>query len=389
MQINLALHSKLPKVGTTIFSLMTAEARRVGAINLAQGFPDFPCDPELVSMVHQAMKEGLNQYAPMPGLLELRQALSFQVQQYFSLSYDPDTEITITSGGTEALFAAIAALVHPGDEVIVLEPCYDSYAPAVELARGRVVSIPLTFPEYTPDWERIRDSISDVTRMIIVNTPHNPSGQLLGRYDWELLADILSDRPIWILSDEVYEFITFDNQPHISPASHPALYSRTLRVGSFGKTFHVTGWKVGYCMAPAELTTEFRKVHQFLTFATSTPFQWGIANYLTRYPERPGFLGAFYQKKRDEFKKLIADSAFVPLAVGGGYFQLCRYDAISEEADTEFVMRLTRETGVAAIPLSVFYQQPTDYKVVRFCFAKKTETLAAAGERLCQLRPKQ
>ena len=375
------LHSKLPSVGTTIFTVMSKLAADTGAINLSQGFPDFDCDPALVEAVARHMREGRNQYAPMQGVAALRQAIGAKFQRLYGAGYDPDTEVTVTSGGTEAIFDAVAAVVHPGDEVIVFEPCYDSYVPAIEVNGGRAVVVSLRYPEYAVPWDEVRAAITPRTRMIMLNSPHNPTAAILGPADVAQLASVVEGTEITIVSDEVYEHIIFDGARHESMARHDALRRRSFIVGSFGKTYHVTGWKVGYVVAPAPLTAEFRKVHQFVTFSTITPVQHALAEFLDQergYPE----LAAFYQRKRDLFLDLLAGSRWRPLPSRGTYFQLLDYAAITGEADMEFALRLTREHGVASIPTSAFlYEQPPPL-ALRFCFAKKDETLRAAAERL-------
>jgi methionine aminotransferase len=375
------VRSKLPSVGTTIFTVMSKLAADTGAINLSQGFPDFDCDPALVDAVARHMKEGRNQYAPMQGVPALRQAIGAKFQSLYGARYDPDSEITVTSGGTEAIFDAVAAVVHPGDEVIVFEPCYDSYVPAIEVSGGRAVVVSLRYPDYAVPWDDVRAAMTPRTRMIMLNSPHNPTAAILGSADVAELAAVVEGTDITIVSDEVYEHIIFDGARHESMARHDALRARSFIVGSFGKTYHVTGWKVGYVVAPAPLMTEFRKVHQFVTFSTITPVQHALAEFLDQkrgYPE----LAAFYQRKRDLFLELIAGSRWQPLPSRGTYFQLLEYSAITSEPDMDFALRLTREHGVASIPTSAFlYKQPAP-PVLRFCFAKKDETLRAAAERL-------
>lgn len=375
------LRSKLPSVGTTIFTVMSKLAADVGAINLSQGFPDFDCDPALVDAVTRHMRDGQNQYAPMQGVPALRQAIAAKFNALYGSPYDPDSEITVTSGGTEALFDAIAAVVHPSDEVIVFEPCYDSYVPAIELNGGRPVVISLRYPEYAVPWNEVRAAVSDRTRMIVINSPHNPTATVLSPSDLDELSRIVAGTDITILSDEVYEHIIFDGMRHESMARSPSLRSRSFIVGSFGKMFHVTGWKVGYVVAPSALTAEFRKVHQFVTFATNTPVQHALADFLAD-PGRYRELAAFYQRKRDRFLDLIAGSRWKSLPSRGTYFQLLDYSAITDETDADFAIRLTKERGVASIPTSAFlYKQPAA-PVLRFCFAKKDATLEAAAARL-------
>lgn len=376
--------SKLPTVGTTIFSVMSALAAEHEAINLSQGFPDFDCDPHLFNLVQQAMHAGHNQYAPMPGVPILRERIAEMTSVLYGAAYDPEQEITITAGATAALFAAISAVVHPGDEVIVLEPAYDSYVPVITLCGGTPVFVRLTWPEYGIDWQALRRALSPRTRMIILNSPHNPTAATLSAHDLQKLEDLIHDTDILVLSDEVYEHIIFDGRLHASVARNEYLRQRAFVVSSFGKTFHTTGWKVGYCLAPAELMREFRKVHQFLTFSVATPLQHAFAGYLqdeNRYLE----LGRFYQAKRDLFLDMMRASRFRPLACCGTYFQSFDYSAISEEDDQSMARRVTQEWGVAAIPVSAFYHDGTDNRVLRFCFAKSDETLERAAERLCRI----
>ena len=372
-------------VGTTIFTVMSRLAAELGAINLSQGFPDFDCDPELVEAVARHMRAGRNQYAPMQGVLALREAIAAKYEAFYGRRYDPESEITVTSGGTEAIFDAVAAVVRPGDEVIVLEPCYDSYVPAIQLSAGTPVVVSLTFPDYSIDWESLRRAVTPRTRMIVLNSPHNPTGAVLTPTDLQELAALVDGTDILILSDEVYEHIIFDGIRHESMARYDALAARSFIVGSFGKTYHTTGWKVGYTVAPAALTAEFRKVHQFVTFATNTPVQHALADFLAT---RRGLddLAPFYQAKRDLFLRLMNGSPFRPLACRGSYFQLMDYSAITDEADADFAMRLTKEYGVASIPTSPFLYRATAPTVLRFCFAKKDGTLTRAAERLHRIR---
>ncbi|HEX5474328.1 MAG TPA: methionine aminotransferase [Vicinamibacterales bacterium] len=377
----LPLASKLPSVGTTIFTVMSRLAGELGAINLSQGFPDFDCDPELIDAVARHMRAGHNQYAPMQGVPALREAIAMKFRETYGASYDPESEVTVTSGGTEALFDALAAIVHPGDEVIVFEPCYDSYVPGIELNGGVPVVVSLTFPEYAIPWNDVRAAITPRTRMLILNSPHNPSGAILSPDDIRELSAIVDGTGLLILSDEVYEHIIFDGVRHESMARDPALAGRSFIVGSFGKTYHATGWKLGYVAAPAPLTAEFRKVHQFVTFASNTPMQYAIAEFVAArrgYPQ----LAAFFQAKRDLFRRLLDGSRFRALPCHGSYFQLLDYSAITNEDDKAFAIRLTKEHGVASIPTSAFlYRRPAP-PVLRFCFAKKDETLARAADRL-------
>lgn len=371
------LNSKLPATGITIFSVMTALSIENKAINLSQGYPDFAIDPELADLVNKAIREGSNQYAPMPGLLSLRSRISETVKEIYNRDADANKEITVTSGATEALFAAISVIVNQGDEVIMFDPAYDSYEPAVILNGGIPVHIPLTFPEFAIDWNKVNNAVNSKTRLIIINSPNNPSGSVITKDDIIQLKKIISLNDIYILSDEVYENIIFDGRKHLSMILDDQLYQRSFIVSSFGKTFHVTGWKVGYCIAPEYLTSEFRKVHQFLTFATSTPFQVALSVYLNN-TKRIIDLKSFYQNKRDTFLKLISDTKFIPLKCSGTYFQLLDYSAITDEADVDFAVRLTKENSVASIPISVFYKDRTDNKVLRFCFAKEDDTLRKA-----------
>ena len=378
------IQSKLPNVGTTIFTVMTNLANEYGAINLSQGFPDFPVDPEIISLVDNAMRRGFNQYAPMPGLPELREKISLKIKELYGGFYDPGMEITVTTGATEALFAAISAVVHPGDEVIIFEPAYDSYIPAIELSGGIPVFIKLDFPDYSIDWNRVKDSLSPRTKLLIINSPHNPSGAVLDSGDIAALRALAASDDFFIISDEVYEHIIFDGIYHESLARYPDLAARSFVISSFGKTYHATGWKMGYCAAPDYLTKEFRKIHQYLTFASSTPVQHALAAFMDNkkaYTELP----SFYQEKRDTFLARIATSRFKITPSKGTYFQMLDYSAISEEGDMEFAKRLTMEYGVASIPPSVFYHERDDHRVLRFCFAKKNETLTEAAKRLCAI----
>jgi methionine aminotransferase len=375
------LASKLPNAGTTIFTVMSKLATDLGAINLSQGFPDFDCDPALVDAVARHMREGRNQYAPMQGVPALRQAIAAKYELFHARRYDADTEVTVTSGGTEAIFDAVTAVCGPGDEAIVLEPCYDCYVPAIELSGATPVIISLTLPDYRIDWDALRAAVTPRTRLLIINTPHNPTGAILTRADIDHLKALVAGTDILIVSDEVYEHLIFDEAQHESMARHPELAERSFIIGSFGKTYHVTGWKAGYAVAPAALSAEFRKVHQFVTFSTSTPMQYALADMMAA-PERLRDLGPFYQDKRDLFLRLMDRSRFRPLPCGGSYFQLMDYSAITDEADADFAIRLTQEFGVASIPTSSFLYRSAAPKVLRFCFAKKEETLEQAAERL-------
>ena len=378
------IKSKLPDVGTTIFSVMSQLANDHGAINLSQGFPDFDVPAELVDLVTHYMRAGNNQYAPMQGVPILRERIAAKVSDLYHADYDPATEITVVSGATEALFAAITATVQPGDEVIIFEPAYDAYTPAIQLSGGTPVYLPLRFPEYRIDWDEVKDAITPRTKLMIFNSPHNPSGAVLSPGDMTTLIEIIKDTDILILSDEVYEHIIFDGRRHESMCAYPELASRSFIVSSFGKTYHATGWKIGYCLAPAPLSLEFQRVHQFITFASNTPVQYAYADFLQQ-PDVYLDLAGFYESKRNIFLKYMAPSRFEPLACHGTYFQMMRYDTITDEADVDFARRLTIEHGVAAIPPSVFYHGRDDHKVLRFCFAKQDETLEQAAEKLCAI----
>jgi methionine aminotransferase len=378
------LASKLPNVGTTIFTVMSKLASDVGAINLSQGFPDFDCDPALIDAVARHMREGRNQYAPMQGVPALRQAIAAKYELFHGRRYDPDTEVTVTSGGTEAIFDAVTAVCGRGDEAIVLEPCYDCYVPAIELSGATHVVTSLTLPDYRIDWDALRAAVTPRTRLLIINTPHNPTGAILTRTDIDHLKALVAGTDILIVSDEVYEHLIFDDAQHESMARYPELAERSFIIGSFGKTYHVTGWKAGYAVAPAALSAEFRKVHQFVTFSTSTPMQYALADMMAA-PERLRDLGPFYQAKRDLFLRLMEGSRFRPLPCRGSYFQLMDYSAITDEADADFAIRLTKEFGVASIPTSSFLYRSAAPKVLRFCFAKKDDTLEQAAERLSRV----
>ncbi len=364
------ISSKLPNVGTTIFTVMSKLAADTNAINLSQGFPDFNCDEQLISLVNKYMKEGKNQYAPMAGLPALREILSSKIESLHQTKYDAETEITITAGGTQAIYTAISAIIREGDEVLIFEPAYDCYQPAIEMNGGTTVYLQLKAPTYTIDWNQVKKVINHRTRMIIINTPHNPTGSIMTKEDMLMLEKITKNTDIVIISDEVYEHIIFDNQQHQSVSRFPKLAERSFIVSSFGKTFHTTGWKVGYCVAPKNLMAEFRKVHQFLVFCVNAPIQYALADYLrdkNNYTE----LNKFYQDKRDYFIKLLKNSKFEFTPCAGTYFQLLNYKKLSKEKDTDYAIRLTKEFGVASVPVSVFYHEPTDNHVLRFCFAKK------------------
>ena len=376
--------SKLPKVGTTIFTVMSALANEHGAINLSQGFPDFNCSPELVKLVNHHMKAGRNQYAPMQGIPALRKRISEKIEDAYSIAYDPDTEITVTAGATQAIYSAISAVVREGDEVIVFEPAYDCYVPAIELNGGIPVYIQLKPPHYNIDWNMVKKMISHRTRMIMINTPHNPTGTILTASDLVQLEKITKNTEILILSDEVYEHLIFDNVEHQSVCRFPKLAERSFVIYSFGKTYHTTGWKIGYCLAPANLMAEFRKVHQFQVFCANTPIQLALADFMAEKNEYKN-LPKFFQKKRDLFLKLIKTSRFKAVPAAGSYFQLLDYSKISQEKDTDFAIRVTKEFGVASVPVSVFYHEPYDKRLLRFCFAKEDETLEKAAEKLCRI----
>jgi methionine aminotransferase len=380
----MTITSKLPDAGITIFTVMSELAADHEAINLSQGFPDFDPHPDLVDGVNDAMRQGLNQYAPMQGVPDLRYQIARKIQNLYGADIDPESEITVTSGATEALFAAIACVVHPGDEVIVIEPAFDAYAPAIELNQGIPVFFPMAFPDYTVDWERLTATLSNRTRMIILNSPHNPTGTVWGAQDIAALQEIIDRHDLYILSDEVYEHIIFDGQKHESMLSYPDLAQKSFVISSFGKTYHTTGWKIGYCVAPAQLSTEFQKVHQFLTFASNTPIQHAYARIMQNPALYLGLAG-FYQRKRDLFLKLMKASRFTPLSCSGTYFQIMDYTAITKENDVDFARRMTIDHGVAAIPPSVFYHDRQDHKVLRFCFAKQDQTLEKAAEMLCKI----
>ncbi|PKO48168.1 MAG: aminotransferase [Betaproteobacteria bacterium HGW-Betaproteobacteria-4] len=381
MQTPVRIDSRFPNMGTTIFTVMSRLAAECGAVNLSQGFPDFQAEPALFDAVHRHMLAGRNQYAPMAGMPELRQAIVDKVAALYGVRYDVESEVTVTAGATQAIFTAIAAFVRPGDEVIVFEPVYDSYVPAIETVGGTAVYAQLTFPDYVPDWAQVEQLITPKTRMIIVNSPHNPTGSLLSTVDREKLAKLILGTNIVVLSDEVYEHILFDGEQHASLCARPELAARSIVVSSFGKTYHITGWKIGYVVGPAALMAEFRKVHQFNVFTVHTPSQLGLAEYM-QDADRHLRLAAFYQEKRDFFRQLLAATPFELLPCRGTYFQLARYDRISDLPDREFAEWMTREVGVAVIPVSAFYADGRDDKVVRFCFAKQENTLQAAAERL-------
>ncbi|WP_347157323.1 methionine aminotransferase [Pontibacter chitinilyticus] len=376
--------SKLPDVGTSIFTVMSAMANEHQAINLSQGFPDFNCPEPLMELVTRYMHEGFNQYAPMAGMPQLREKISLKTQKIYGYLPDANTEVTVTSGATEALFAAITAVVKPGDEVVVLEPCYDSYAPAIRLSGGSPIYVPLALPGFYVDWDLVRKRISSRTRLIIINTPHNPTGAVMTKEDMQKLASLTDGTDILVLSDEVYEHMVFDGQQHTSAGQIPSLRERSMVVSSFGKTYHTTGWKIGYAIAPAPLTAELRRMHQFITFSSPTPLQLAIAAFMDE-EDHYRTLPAFYQQKRDYFNEQLKDSRFEMIPSAGTYFQLAKYDRLSDAYDVDFARHLVQEAGVAAIPVSAFYHDKTDHKYLRFCFAKSEETLKAAAEKLVKL----
>jgi methionine aminotransferase len=379
------LASKLPTVGTTIFTVMSRLAEEHRAVNLSQGFPDFQPPSGLLELVERHLQGRCHQYAPMPGAVALRTAIAVKLEQLYGVTANPDTEITVTSGATEAIFCAIQALVRRDDEVIVLDPCYDSYEPSITLAGGRAVHVPLTLPDFAIDWERLRAALSDRTRLVIVNSPHNPSGALIDRADHDRLAELLRPYDCYLLSDEVYEHVVFDGRRHATALAQPELKPRCLAVFSFGKTYHATGWKIGYCVAPHELTAEVRRVHQYVQFASTTPLQLALADYMTEHPEHHLGLPAFYQERRDYFFGLLGRTRFSARPATGTYFQLADYREISDLPDVEFARRLTIEHGVATIPITVFYREPPSTRLVRFCFAKHDATLDEAVRRLAEL----
>jgi len=378
------IHSKLPDVGTSVFTVMSAMATQYKAINLGQGFPDFPMPAELVALVSEAMQNNFNQYAPMQGYTPLREVLAEKVQKLYGTVVSPDTQITITPGGTYAIYTSLTTVLQPGDEVIVFEPAYDSYIPNIIVNGAVPVLIDLKFPEYKIDWNEVRQRITKRTRMIMLNSPHNPTGSILSREDIAELQAIVKDTNILILSDEVYEHLVFDNIPHQSILRYPDLLERSFVCFSFGKVYHCTGWKLGYCIAGAELMKEFRKVHQFNCFSCHTPSQVALSKYLQNADSYLS-LGLFLQRKRDYFQQLMQQTKFTPLPSYGSYFQCYTYGRISDEGDKDLAIRITKEYGVATIPVSAFYQSGKDNKVIRFCFAKKEETIAAAVERLVKI----
>ena len=378
------LRSKLPSTGVSIFATMSRLALEHNAINLSQGFPDFDCAPELVETVARYMREGHNQYAPMPGVPALREALAFKIERLYGRRYDPGTEVTVTSGATEALFATLTALVHPGDEVLLFQPAYDSYVPAIQLSGGMPVFVTLRPPDYRIDWDMVRRVITPRTRVIVINSPHNPTGMILGSEDIRELARVLEQTDAVVVSDEAYEHIVFDGASHESLSRYPAIADRAVVIGSFGKTFHTTGWKVGWAAAPRALSAEVQSIHQWVTFAVNGAIQLAYAEFITKDPECRS-VGAFYQRKRDLFLSLIAGSRFRPLPCQGTFFQMADYSAITSERDADFAMRLLTEHGVASIPPSSFLYGVDPGPILRFCFAKRDETLERAAERLLKV----
>ena len=376
---SMEIQSRLPDLGTSIFSVMSKMALENNAINLSQGFPDFKVSEELIELIHRQMKAGHNQYAPMPGVPSLRKVIADVINQTYNHQVDAETDITITAGGTEAIFATITGLVQPGDEVILFDPSYDCYDPAIRLNGGVPIPINLNPPDFAVDWDKVKSKINPRTRMIMINTPQNPSGAVLSESDLKTLEEIIRPYNIMVISDEVYERIIFDGKIHQSVLRFPELASRSIAIFSFGKTFHATGWKVGYAVAPKEITQEIRKAHQFITFSVNTPVQLALAEYMTK-PEHYTGLSTFYQQKRDFFLDQIKSSSFQPMACYGSYFQLLSYKGISEKSDRDMAEWLTRQHKIASIPISVFYKDKTDSKLLRFCFAKGEETLIKAGE---------
>lgn len=374
------IDSKLPHVGTSIFAVMSALAAEHRAINLSQGFPDFAVPDELLEGVSRHLREGRNQYAPMAGVLALREAICAKLLESYGRRIDPEREITVTSGGTEAIFDAVTAMVRPGDEVVVFDPSYDSYGPAIELNGGRAVRLPLLPPRFEVDWDRVAAALTARTRLVIVNSPHNPTGVVWSRRDFDALARLVEERDLVVLSDEVYEHIVFDGVPHVSVLDHPVLAPRSFAVFSFGKTYHATGWKMGYCVAPPELTAEFRKVHQFVTFCSTTPIQHALADFMVARPDHWRGLPAFYQERRDAFCNGLRGSRLTFVPSSGTYFQLVDYGAITDKQDAQYARELTMTRGLAAIPISAFYEHPPQTTLLRFCFAKDAATLDRATE---------
>jgi methionine transaminase len=380
-----AIKSKLPHVGTTIFTVISQMAQEHGAINLGQGFPDYDGPQMLRDRLSHYTQNGFNQYSPMTGVPKLRQQIALKVAQLYGRTVCPDQEVTVVPGATEGIYCAITACIRPGDEVIVFDPAYDSYEPSIELSGGKTIHIPLLPPDFAIDWQRVADAVGSKTRMIILNSPHNPSGAVLTAEDLSTLADIVRDTDILLLADEVYEHLVFDGQLHQSLLRNAELAERAFVVSSFGKTYHVTGWKTGYCVAPPALTAELRKVHQYVTFVGVTPIQWALADFMEANPQHCADLSVFYQNKRDIFCSELSGSAFRYKPTAGTFFQLVDYSDISDLDDMGMAQWLTREKGVAAVPISVFYQTPPDCRYIRFCFAKQDDTLREAAKLLCRL----
>ncbi|MBD0366102.1 MAG: aminotransferase class I/II-fold pyridoxal phosphate-dependent enzyme [Flavisolibacter sp.] len=378
------MQSKLPHVGTTIFTVMSSLAAQCNAINLGQGFPDYPMNEALVALVNEAMKKRYNQYTHMAGYIPLREAIAEKVQFLYNTTINPETEITITPGGTYALYTTLTTILQPGDEVVVLEPAFDSYIPDIECNGARTITLTLTFPEYKIDWPEVRKSITEKTRAIIINSPHNPTGSILTEEDIMQLRSIVKDTSIFIISDEVYEHLIFDGRQHCSMLRYPDLLERSFVCFSFGKVYNCTGWKLGYCIAPAPFMDEFRKIHQFNCFTCDTPKQVAIAQFL-KEKEPYLQLGSFLQQKRDFFQQLMQRTRLKPLPSYGSYFQIYSYEGVSDESEKDFAIRLTKEAGVATIPVSAFYQSEVNHQVLRFCFSKREETLEAAVERLVKV----
>lgn len=377
--------SKLPNIGVNIFSTMSALAQQHKAVNLAQGFPDFSPSEELIQLVNEYMLKGFNQYAPLAGVRSLVVNLAEKTVKLYGASYNPDTEITITCGATEACYTALTSILHAGDEVIIPEPCFDVYLPAIELSKAKAIFVPLTYPDFSYDWQLIRSKITARTKLIIINSPHNPTGTIITENDIVQLQKLIEEYPnIYVLSDEVYEHIVFDGKKHLSISSNSVLKERAFVIGSFGKTYHVTGWRLGYCLAPAAMMTEFKKVHQYNTFSPVAPMQFAIADFMKKV-EQYESLPMFFQNKRDLFLSYIKESRWEVMLSSGTYFQMLSYKNISDESDMDFAARLTREFGLASIPVSVFYNDRTDHKMLRFCIAKKEETLFKAAEILCKI----
>lgn len=381
---DLKLSSKLPEIGTSIFAVMSKMANDYNAINLSQGFPDFNCSDELIDLVNYYMKKGFNQYAPMPGTIELRKQISEKVIRDYNRNYDYENEITITAGATQALYTAFSTIIHSGDEVIIFEPAYDSYVPAIKINGGIPINIQLHKNNFSIPWEKVRQSITKNTKCIVINSPHNPTGSILNEDDIYQLIEIVKGKDIFIISDEVYEHIVFDDKVHFSLARYDELAKKSFIISSFGKTFHTTGWKIGYCCAPKELTKEFRRIHQFIVFSVNTPIQLALAAFM-KDPKNIYSLSKFYQDKRDLFISLVKNSRFDLRPCNGTYFQLLDYHKLSDKNDTEFCEHLTKEIGVAAIPLSPFYRDGTEEKLIRICFAKRDEVLRQAAEKLCSI----